>query len=115
MLRGRIEELSARLEEAEETIRALRSGEADAILVSGPRGERVYTLAGAEHPYRVLVETMSEGALTLSADGTILYCNAQFAAMAETPLEQVIGSPLEGYFPDAYRMKLRAFLNRSVK
>src|SRR5512144_2383942 len=115
MLRGRIEELSARLEEAEETIRALRSGEADAIVVSGPRGERVYTLEGAEHPYRVLVETMSEGALTLSAGGTILHSNGRFAAMVDTPLERVIGSSLEAYFPAGWRLKLRTFLSRSRK
>ncbi len=107
-------ELSARLEEAGETIRALRAGEAGAIVVSGPQGERVCPLEGVEHPYRVLVETMSEGALTLSADGTILYCNGRFAAMVATPLERVIGSPLAAYFPDASREKLRAFLSRSL-
>lgn len=84
-------------------------------MVSGTGGERVYTLEGAEHPYRVLVETMGEGALTLSADGTILYCNGRFAAMVGSPLERLIGSPLERHVPDTHRAKLRAFLFRSLE
>ncbi|NIO00054.1 MAG: hybrid sensor histidine kinase/response regulator, partial [Anaerolineae bacterium] len=70
-----IEELRARLEEAEETLRAIRSGEVDAVIVSGPQGEQVYTLKGADHTYRLLIEQMKEGAATLAAEGTILYCN----------------------------------------
>jgi two-component system, sensor histidine kinase PdtaS len=84
--------LRERLGEAEDLIRALRHGEADALLVDGPAGEQVYTLQGAEHPYRVLVETMNEGAVTLLDDATILYCNVQFAELVRTPLAQTIGS-----------------------
>ena len=60
-----LEELRMRLEEAEETLRAIRKGEVDALVVSGPQGDQVYTLKGAEQPYRVFVETMNEGAATL--------------------------------------------------
>ena len=35
---------------------------------------------------------MNEGAVTLSPEGTILYCNQRFAGLLKTPLEQVIGS-----------------------
>src|SRR5512141_3321081 len=85
------EELRLRLEEAEETLRAIGSGEVDAFVVSGPDGEQVFTLKGAEQPYRVLVETMNEGAANLAADGTILYCNNRLAAMLQTPLEKLLG------------------------
>lgn len=44
----------------------------DALVLSGEKGEEVFTLKGADKLYRVLVETMSESALTLSDDGTIL-------------------------------------------
>src|SRR5712671_7497913 len=87
----RIAELEARLEEAEELLRAIRSGEVDALVVSGPNGDQVYTLSGAEHPYRVMVETMSEGALILAPDRTIVYANRSFAAMLDMTLEDVIG------------------------
>jgi len=56
-----LDELRRRLREAEETLNAIRDGEVDALVASGPSGEKVFTLEGAEHPYRVLVESMNEG------------------------------------------------------
>jgi formate hydrogenlyase transcriptional activator len=76
-VRLELEELRQRLQEAEDTLDAIRNGEVDALVVSGPSGEKVFTLEGAEHPYRVLVESMNEGAISLTLDGTILYCNAR--------------------------------------
>ena len=55
-----------RLAETEETLRAIRSGEIDALVVSTTGGDRLFTLAGADHPYRVMVESMQEGAATVS-------------------------------------------------
>jgi len=92
-----IEELRFRLEEAEETLRAIGSGEVDAFVVSGRDGEQVFTLKGADEPYRVLVETMNEGAATLAADGTVLYCNNRLAAMLDVPQERIVGSQLGSY------------------
>jgi PAS domain-containing protein len=63
------------LDEAEDTLRAIRSGEVDALVVSGVGGDQIFTLKGAELPYRVLIEDMNEGALTLAMDGVILYAN----------------------------------------
>jgi PAS domain S-box-containing protein len=85
------QELRARLEELEETLRAIRSGEVDALVISGAEGEQVYTLKGANQPYRVLVETMNEGTSTVAPDGTVLYSNNRLAAMLRMPLEKVIG------------------------
>ncbi len=92
-LLDQIRDLQTRLDEAEETLRALGSGEVDAVLVSGPQGERVYTLVGADETYRIMVQNMSEGALTLGLDGLVLFANEQFAAMLELPLQRVIGAP----------------------
>jgi len=39
--------LRSRLEELEETLRAIKSGEIDALVVSGHHGEQVYTLKDA--------------------------------------------------------------------
>jgi PAS domain-containing protein len=86
-----------RLEEAEDTLRAIRVGQVDAVVVSAPKGERIFVLKGAEEPYRIFLETMSEGAVTLMADGTIAYGNQRFAEMLKTPLERVMGAPLEGF------------------
>ncbi|HEX7316492.1 MAG TPA: ATP-binding protein [Pyrinomonadaceae bacterium] len=91
-LRAQVEELQARLAEAEEVLRAIRNGEVDALVVSGEDGEQIFTLQTAERPYRLLIEAMNEGAVTLSSDGTILYCNQRFADMLGLPLERVLGA-----------------------
>ena len=70
------EDLRARLEEAEDTLRAIRSGEVDALVVSGAGGEQIFTLQGADRIYRLLIEDMREGALILAEDGMVLYCTA---------------------------------------
>jgi signal transduction histidine kinase len=103
-LSERLRDLQARLDDAEETIRAFRSGEVDAIVGSGPEGDRVYTLKGADETYRVMVQEMAEGALTLTLDGLVLFANKQFAKMLSTPLERVIGSRILDFVAadDAY-------------
>lgn len=109
-LEARNAELELRLEEAEETLRAIRGGEVDALIVAGPEGERVFTVEGADHPYRVLVQEMHEGTLTLHADGLILYSNPQFAAMIGQPVENVIGSRIERFSHPEDRSMLSALL-----
>lgn len=99
-------ELRAELAEARETIDAIRSGGVDALIVSGPDGDHVFSLESAETPYRCLVEQINEGALLLRVDGIILYANATFARMAKTPLEQVIGSPWQTFFSPADKLRL---------
>ena len=91
------QDLRARVEELEETLRAIRMGEVDAVLVSSAQGDQVFTLQGAEHPYRLLVETIEEGAATLSDDGTVLYSNKSFAAFFGVALERFIGTPLQNF------------------
>jgi PAS domain S-box-containing protein len=92
-----IRDLQERLAEAEETLRALRSGEVDAVVASGPDGDRVYTLKGADEAYRVMVQNMADGALTATHEGLILFANQQFASMLGMPLERVIGSSIHDF------------------
>jgi PAS domain S-box-containing protein len=107
-----LEDLRARLDDAEETLRAIRNGEVDALIVSGVGGEQVFTLKGADHSYRTLIEDMNEGALTLTAEGVILYANLRFAEMLKTPLEKVIGSAIHTWVvPDSQKI-LQALLRR---
>jgi two-component system CheB/CheR fusion protein len=86
------EELHSRLVETEEALIAIRSGEVDAIVVSGKGGEQVYSISSAETPYRTFIEEMNEGAVTLSKEGIIIYCNQRFAELVHEPIERVIGS-----------------------
>jgi len=105
-----IRELKARLEEAEDTLRAVRSGEIDAFIVQGPDGEQVYALRSAEQPYRNLVEDMLEGASILTTEGDIAYCNRRFADLVEVPLEDAIGSAMERFVAPAERPAYRMLL-----
>jgi len=88
------QKLTERIAELEETLRAIRMGEVDALMVSSPEGDQVFTLQGAEHPYRVLVETIDEGAAILAEDGMVLYSNQSFAKFFDVTLEKFIGAPL---------------------
>jgi len=104
------EELHARLVEMEEAISAIRNGEVDAIMVSGRNGEQVYSVSSAETPYRTFIEHMSEGAVTLTKEGTILYCNPRFAEIVQSPFEGVIGTSLNRYIAPDDNSKLNSFL-----
>lgn len=95
------EELRIRLQEAEDTINAIREGAVDAVVIQGPAGDRVFTLSGEEIIYRRLVETMNEAGLTTAPDGTILFCNERFSGLLEMPMENILGQPLEKFLHDA--------------
>jgi PAS domain S-box-containing protein len=108
-------ELVARLSEAEENLRAIRSGEVDAIVVNRQGEEKVFTLRGADHTYRVFVERMNEGAAVLSSDHTVLHCNGRFARFLGARLQSVIGSSmLDLVWPDD-NPKLDALLRRAAQ
>ena len=108
-------QLRARLADAEETLRAIRAGEVDTVVVAGEQGPQVFTLQGAGHAYRVLIESMNEGALTLTAHKMILYANQCFARMIKCPLEQVMGSSFRRFLSAADRATLRPLLKRADK
>ncbi len=105
-----IRSLTDRLEEAEETLRAVRSGEIDAFIVQGPQGEQIYALRSAEQPYRNLIEDMLEGAAILTTDGDIAYCNKRFAELVAVPLEDVVGGAMERFISKTDRPTYRALL-----
>ena len=109
-----LEELRARLAESEETLRAIRHGEVDALLVSDEAGDRVYTLRSADAPYRALVEQMQEGAVTLTLPGAIVYANRSFADLVGMPLERVIGSSIDAYVESADHLALQELLGAGL-
>jgi PAS domain S-box-containing protein len=84
-------ELKNRLEETEETLRAIRQYMVDAFVVTRADDTQVVTLADAQYPYRMMVESMNEGAVTLIPDGTIFYCNSRFGDMVQRDPEKLIG------------------------
>src|SRR5579864_2972200 len=107
--------LRTRLQTAEETLAAIRSGEVDALMVFGRRGEQVVTLKGGEPAYRMLVEAMSEGAVTLSSDGAVLYSNRKFADMIRRPPGKVVGIAVHSLVDEKERERFRTFLATAQK
>jgi len=107
--------LRARLQDAEGTLRAIRSGEVDALMVTGHGGEQLVSLKGGEPNYRLLVEAMSEGAATLSRTGTVLYCNRRFAELISRPPEKIIGIELRSLIAELERPRFQTLLAQSWK
>ncbi|MEN6517778.1 MAG: PAS domain S-box protein [Methanospirillum sp.] len=112
-LKRELEDLRSRNRELEQTLDAIRSGEVDAIVVSQGEMSQVYALEGADHPYRVLVENIQEGALTLTATGMVLYANAAYAAMRGLPLSAILGTFLRDHLAPRNRAQFDALLEAS--
>jgi PAS domain S-box-containing protein len=106
--------LRARLAEANETLHAIRHGEVDAVLVQGPKGDQLFTLKGADEPYRVLIEEMNQGAVTLSADGSILYCNQRFSDLLKRPLEEIVGLAFDAFVAPTEREEFAVLLKAGL-
>ncbi|WP_426059838.1 ATP-binding protein [Hymenobacter sp. B1770] len=97
------EELRYQLEEAQDLINAIRTGAVDALAVQSAEGPRIFTLQGADQGYRTLIEQMNEGALLLSEDATVLYCNACLAGLLGRALGEVMGSGIDEFVPPAFK------------
>lgn len=113
-LRSEIDELKRQLAETEETLNAIRSGDVDAIIVSGKNGEKVFSLSSSETPYRIIIENMDEGAITITSSGVILYCNSRFADIIEVPQEKVPSTDLSNYITEKDLMNLKDLLHKGM-
>jgi PAS domain S-box-containing protein len=93
-------------DEAPKIVKAIKGGGLDALVMQSARGDRVVTLQGAELPYRVLVESINEGAATLDRSGNVLYANARFAEILDLSVEKLVGTALVNHLPSWQRDKL---------
>ena len=105
-----VEELRRQLEEAQDTIEAIRTGAVDAFVMNGPDGDRIFTLQSADKSYRILVECMQEGAMVLDTIGTILFANQHMAHILGRSREQLISDDLMRFAEPGQREALRALL-----
>jgi PAS domain S-box-containing protein len=113
-LEREIASLRSRLEEAEAMIDAIRSNEVDAFLVGQDSDEQVLVLDGVDKPYRLLIERMQQGAVTVWLDGTIIYSNHRFAEMLEVTSASVMTSNLADYFILSDRSELLQMLKEAT-
>src|SRR5690606_37235339 len=65
--------------------------------------------------YRVFIEKMREGAVTLNPHGVILYSNSRFASMLNLPLAKIIGSYLKNYIETSSREKFETLFEKGWK
>lgn len=86
-----IERLQQQLDDLREALAAIRDGEVDAVVLGGPQGEQLYTQVNADRPYRVIVEEMGDGALTISERGIVLYANDRMAQLLRQPRARLLG------------------------
>ena len=98
-----LEETRRQLYEAQETIEAIRTGQVDALVVQSGADHQLFTLKSADHAYRVFIEKMTEGAVTLNRDGLVLYANSRFSEMTGLPLVKIIGLPFENFVAEGSR------------
>jgi PAS domain S-box-containing protein len=108
-----IEELRSKLNEANDTLEAIRAGQIDALVVSGDNGHTLFTLESADVSYRIFIEKMTEGAVTLSPSGVILYCNSRFASMVHRPLARVLGCPFDDFIVERCKADFRTIFERA--
>jgi diguanylate cyclase (GGDEF)-like protein/PAS domain S-box-containing protein len=107
-LKAELDQLQAQLTDSEETLRAIRHGEVDALIVAADVGtEQVFTLSNTDRPYRNFVEGMSDGAATVSADGIVLFANQALADLLASSCSQIVGQPALDLVAPASRARLR--------
>jgi signal transduction histidine kinase len=108
-----IDDVAISLAEATETLRAIRSGQVDAVVVHGASGHGVFTFRDPDHVYRTLVEAMGEGAALVTGDGVICYHNPRFAALMTAPGASLRGTALRGLVPADAAASIDAMLDRA--
>src|ERR1043165_7349670 len=108
-----MDELQRRLEEAEETLRAIREGEVDALVIDAPDGEVIYTLASADYPYRLMIDEMNEGAVSVSPDSFILYSNRNFGSILGLNGTNTSGVPFGDFIVPEMRERFLADLQQA--
>ncbi len=101
------------MEEAEQTLHAIRQGAVDAFVVEEDQGHRVYTLEGSDLPYSALVEGMQQGAAMLDSKGCIIYCNHSLAELLHVPREAIVGIHIEDNLDAADRELCQKLLNEA--
>ena len=106
-----IVDLRQQIDDLQQTLGAISSGGVDAVVLGESGHEQVYTLTGADRPYRVIVESMGEGAATVSEGGVILFANPQLARFLGVERDSMVGRDLAAYVGEGHREALASILS----
>jgi|WetSurMetagenome_2_1015567.scaffolds.fasta_scaffold03212_5 PAS domain S-box-containing protein len=104
--------LRQQLRTAKIYIDAITSGNVDAFVIPDKKDLKVYAEKTSDKSYRILIEKMHEGAVTVNDSGIILYCNTSFAEMVKLPLQKVIGTKFENFIDDASKKQIEILLRQ---
>jgi PAS domain S-box-containing protein len=110
----KIQELENRLEESEQLIEAIKSGEVDAFAINRENKSEIYTLQSGDYAYRVLIEEFEEGAINITEEGLIVYTNPYFFKLLKLPYEKVIGSSIFNFIHADSKKEFSALLKESI-
>ncbi|RYD17928.1 MAG: PAS domain S-box protein, partial [Verrucomicrobiaceae bacterium] len=90
-------ELRARLEEAEDTLRAIRLGEVDALVSEGPEGPQVFILQSSDaesNRFRSdILGKVSDAVIAVDEERRLIYMNAAAERQYGVTASQVLGQP----------------------
>lgn len=111
-LNKEIKDLRQNLHDAEESIDAINAGKIDALVISNEKQLKVFTEKTADKTYRILIEKMHEGAVTLNKDETILYSNSKFANMVNLSLQKVIGTNFKNFIHDSSKEQFKILIKQ---
>ncbi len=116
-LLAEIDQLKGKLYEADAVIEAIREGGVDALVLSKEGQPHIYSIESADYTYRILIEKFGEGALSISEDGLILYCNDYFSKLIGFPANKITGTYFSSYFDDpaAFSKFFKKRKSRTVK
>ncbi|WP_394774183.1 ATP-binding protein [Flavobacterium sp.] len=97
-LLAEIEALKEKLYESNSIVDAIKDGDVDALVVNTNGTPQLYSLETADYTFRLLIEKFGQGALSISRNGLILYCNDYFSKLIGLPCEKLIGNYIYEYF-----------------
>ena len=107
-----IAELRRRIDDAEDTLRAIRDGKVDALIMREGTDDEVFTIEGDPHPYRVFMENMDPGAAAVDAAGLLLYANPPLCGLLRRELLDLQGKPLDTFFDPTGAAEIRRLIGR---
>lgn len=113
-LHTRINALENRLEESEQLIDAIKSGEVDAFAINKNNESEIYTLQSVDYTYRVLIEEIGVGAINITEEGLIVFTNPYFSKLLKLPYDKVIGHSIFDFIDKDSLPHFKDFLKESI-
>lgn len=102
-------------DETKETLRAIRNGQVDAVVVSRPEGERLLLLSDTEDRWRALIEQIDQGVATLTGSSAVYYCNGRLAEILGATQEELLGTSFSAFVQEDDLRLWEELLQRAVQ